>query len=201
MTPNDENKPDVTQNAPESQPQPASASVAPDSQAAPIAAEVQAAEQAELQTLRTELEQMTDLARRSQADLENYRKRVARELEQERRYAHLPILVDLLPVIDNLERAMAAAGGSPNETGGLLQGVSMVLEQFRGVLGRWGCQRIEAVGQPFDPNRHQAISQMPSADHPPGTVILEALPGYMLHERVVRPSQVIVSAAPPEAPG
>lgn len=192
--------PEVTGQNPRKTAEAASAQPAEDNPSTPISAadDGQSTGQEELQTLRTELEQVTDLAKRSQADLENYRKRVARELEQERRYANLPLLRDLLPVIDNLERAVAAAGNS-GEGGGLLQGVEMVLEQFRGVLAKYGCLRIEAVGQAFDPNLHQAISQQPSADHPPGTVVLEAQTGYILYDRVVRHSHVIVSTAPPEA--
>jgi len=151
----------------------------------------------EADQLRTDLERFKDLALRAHADLENYRKRVAREMEDERRYGSLRLLRELLPVVDNLARAIEASEKSA-DNGSLLQGVKMVARQLDGILEQHHCRRIEALHQPFDPARHQAIMQQPSADYPAGTVILVAQDGYMLYDRVVRPSQVIVSATPPE---
>ncbi|HEY6564883.1 MAG TPA: nucleotide exchange factor GrpE, partial [Pirellulaceae bacterium] len=93
---------------------------------------------------------------RSQADLENFRKRVRREHEEERRYASLPLLRDLLPVLDNLERALEALPEGSESTG-LRSGIDLVARQMREVLRRHECLPIEAVGQPFDPNWHEAI--------------------------------------------
>ena len=111
--------------------------------------------------------------------------------------ARCRLLRDLLPVVDNLTRAIEASEKA-SDSGSLLQGVKMVARQLDGVLAQHQCQRIEALHQPFDPARHQAIMQQPSADHPPATVILVAQDGYTLYDRVVRPSQVIVSTRPPE---
>ena len=130
---------------------------------------------------------------RSQADLENYRKRTQKEMEQERQYRALPLVRDVLPILDNLQRALDAARTS-NDPSQLVQGVQMVAKQFEDVLGKHAVKPIDAVGQPFDPNLHQAIQQMPAADKPPMTVLCEYEKGYTLHDRVVRPSVVVVSA-------
>lgn len=136
---------------------------------------------------------------RSQAELENYRKRAQRERDEERKYAVLPVVREILPIIDNLQRAVDAGkqSESADESSSLLTGVSMVLQQFEETLGRFQVQPIPAVGEPFDPNRHEALQQIPTADHPPMTVLQEVERGYILHDRVVRPSKVLVSAALP----
>jgi len=147
-----------------------------------------------VQALCEELEVARDRVLRSQAELENYRKRVAREMQDLHRYADLPLMRDLLPVLDNINRAIEAAEKT-HDTASLLDGVKMVAQQFAGVFEKHDCTEIEALGQPFDPHRHEAISQQPSDDHPPGTVVLVTQTGFQLHDRVVRPSQVIVSKA------
>src|SRR5262249_7809529 len=125
---------------------------------------------------------------------ENYQKRMQRDQAQERRYAHGPLAGDLLSALDNLDRATAAAKQA-GETGPLVQGVAMVQTQFLDVLRRHGITRIEAQGQPFDPNLHQAVMQKPSDGVPPGTVLQVLEPGYLIHERVLRPASVVVSSA------
>ena len=131
------------------------------------------------------------------ADLDNYRRRVQKEAEQERRYAGLPLARDILPALDNLHRALDAArnGGEVNQ---LVQGVQMVAKQFDEVLAKHAVVPINAAGKPFDPNLHQALQQVPTPDKPPMTVLAECERGYTMHDRVVRPSTVIVSAPPPE---
>jgi molecular chaperone GrpE len=118
---------------------------------------------------------------------------VQKEFELERRYAPLPLVRDLLPVIDNLHRALEAARNS-SEAQQLVQGVQMVVKQFDDVLARQGITPINPVGKPFDPNLHQALQQVASADQPPMTVLAEYERGYVMHDRVVRPSTVVVSA-------
>jgi molecular chaperone GrpE len=149
----------------------------------------------ELEKLRADLNEAGDRVLRAQAELENFRKRARREMEDERRYANLPLLRDLLPVVDNIGRAIAAAEKSQNG-GTLLDGFKMVFQALEGTLARHDCKRIEALHQPFDPAFHEAISQQPSPDYPPHTVIMVVQEGYTLHERVVRPAQVIVSTTP-----
>jgi len=154
----------------------------------------QASEQ-ELEKLRADLDDASDRALRAQAELDNYRKRARRELEDERRYAALPLLRDLMPVLDNMQRAIEAGEKSP-QAAGLLDGIKLVAQNLTNVLAKHECKKIEALGQPFDPAVHEAISQQPSADHEPGTVMFVAQDGYVLHDRVVRPAQVIVSKSP-----
>jgi molecular chaperone GrpE len=152
----------------------------------------------DLESLRAralERDQFLDLLKRTQADFENYQKRNQREREQERRFGHLLLALDVLPVLDNLERAMAAAKQA-NETGPLVQGVSMVLTQFLDKLKRHGITPIEAQGKPFDPNLHQAVMQQPSGEVPPNTVLQVHERGFMIHDRVLRPASVVVSVPP-----
>ena len=131
---------------------------------------------------------------RGQADLENYQKRSQRELAEQRRYAALPLARELLNVTDNLKRAIEAAVEA-GESEQLVSGVQMVAEQLGTILSQYDCLRIDAKGQEFDPNLHEAIGQVPSQDHPPGTVIQVTQAGYRMHDRVVRPSQVLVAMA------
>jgi molecular chaperone GrpE len=146
------------------------------------------------QQLAAELEEVRDRLLRTTAELENTRKRTARELQQERRYAALPLVCDLLPLIDNVQRAIEAAEKA-QAPAGLLEGVRMVAQQLDSILTRNHCTRIEALGQAFDPHVHEAISHLPSSE-PAGTVTAVAATGYQLHDRVVRPAQVVVSAGP-----
>jgi molecular chaperone GrpE len=136
-----------------------------------------------------------DLVKRTQADFENYQKRAQREAAQDRKFAHAGLAEDLLPALDNLERATVAAKQA-GDKGALVQGVSMVQSQIVDILKRQGITRIEALGKPFDPNLHQAVTQMPSADMPPGSVAQVLEQGYMIHDRVLRPARVAVSTMP-----
>jgi molecular chaperone GrpE len=149
-------------------------------------------------SLTAELEEAKNRVLRAQAEIENVRKRARREIEEERRYANLPLLHDLLGVLDNLERAVQHAEQS-EQSAGLLAGVKMVSDQLRMTLEKYHCRPIEAEGTPFDPNQHEAIGKEPRDDHPPGTVTRVTQTGYRLHDRVVRPAQVMISA-PVESP-
>lgn len=140
-----------------------------------------------------EAEQNKDLYLRALADLQNYRKRAQREKEDAIRFANENLLREMVPVIDNLERAIEHAGGESD--GNMLQGVQMTLEQFRKVLDSFGVKPIEAVGQPFDPNFHQAMGQIPASDQPPNTVVEELQKGYILNNRLLRPAMVMVAKA------
>jgi molecular chaperone GrpE len=146
--------------------------------------------------LKSQLQDAQDRALRSQAELENFRRRMRRDMEEERRFAFLPVIVDLLPVLDNVQRAIQAAEKN-TESSGLLTGVKLVAQQITSLLEKHHCRRIPADGAQFDPQLHEALTQQVSADHPPNTVILVHQDGYQLHERVIRPAQVVVSAAQP----
>jgi molecular chaperone GrpE len=135
---------------------------------------------------------------RAQAELENFRKRLRRDYEDQLKYAALPLVRDMIPAIDNLQRALAASQ-SQGENSGLSEGVRLVAQQFVEILARHHCKPIESLGQPFDPNFHEALGQMPNQQYPAGVVCFEALQGYLLHDRVIRPSQVMISSGPPQA--
>jgi molecular chaperone GrpE len=129
---------------------------------------------------------------RALADMDTYRRRVMKEREDDRRFAPLSLVKDLLPNLDNLRRAIDAAK-TANRIEDLSKGVDMVLKQVDETLAKHGASPITSVGQPFDPNLHEAVAQAPSADHPPMTVLQEFERGYVLHDRVIRPSKVLVS--------
>ena len=152
--------------------------------------------ESDIAKLRADLEEAHDRALRVTAEMENYRKRARREAEDSQRYAAAPLLQDLFPVLDDMFRAIAAAEQSP-ASDGLLEGVKMIAQGVLGVLARHDCNQIDALHQPFDPTYHEAISQQPSEEYPPNTVLLVVQDGYVLHDRVIRPAQVIVSSAPP----
>jgi molecular chaperone GrpE len=145
--------------------------------------------------LERERDQFLELLQRTRADFENYQKRIQRDLQQERRYSAGPLAQELLPALDNLERALAAAEQGGEKTS-LVQGVKMVHGQLLDALKRHGITRMEALHKPFDPNQHQAVTQQHSADQPPNTVIQVLQPGYMIHDRVLRPASVVVAAPP-----
>ncbi len=130
----------------------------------------------------------------AQAELENFRKRMIRDNEQQLRYANLPLVRDLLDVVDNLSRAIQASSkDNATEKSALLEGVTLVHQQLMNVFKKYNCHPIESLGKEFDPNFHEAISQAPSNEYPSGTVMYVAAEGYKMYDRVVRPSQVIVS--------
>ena len=149
----------------------------------------------QLQAALAERDQYKEKWARSMADLDNFRKRVYREMDDERKYQALPLLKSLLPVFDGLDRAIFAASQSKNFDD-LLNGLQMTVKQLESALSGQGAKAIQALGQPFDPNLHEAISQAPSNEHPPMTVMNDVERGYTLHDRVIRPSKVIVTVAP-----
>lgn len=151
-----------------------------------------------VETLRADLEATRDRLLRAQAEFDNYQKRVLRERNDERRFAFFPLLRDLLPVRDNLQRAIDAAvkSGGQADAASLLEGVKLVAQQFQTIFEQHGCQEIAAAGTEFDPHLHDALTTQPSADQPAGRVLSVFRAGYQLHDRVVRPAQVVVSSGP-----
>jgi molecular chaperone GrpE len=131
---------------------------------------------------------------RSVADLENLRKRAAREKQDAIKFGNESILQKLIPVLDNLDMALAAAQSDDGPNVEALQtGVSMIQQQFRSVLAEAGLEEIDARGQPFDPNLHEAVSQQESTEVPEGHVMQQLRMGYRLKERLLRPASVIVA--------
>jgi molecular chaperone GrpE len=156
-------------------------------------------EQAEIEDatsgLQADLDRFRDLAMRSQADFENYKKRSAREKEEAIKYANTSLLEKLVPIIDNFELGLAAAKTGGEESP-IYSGMSLVLKQLNDFLIDKGLQSIEAVGQKFDPNLHEAIAHEPSGEFPEGTVIRQARRGYRFKDRLLRPATVVVSSGP-----
>ncbi len=133
------------------------------------------------------------MAKGVRAEFENYQKRQQRDLQQERRYSQLPLASDLLPVLDNLDRALEAAAQA-GDNSVLTQGVRLVMGQFVELLKRHGINRMECVGKDFDPTYHEAVTQLASPDYPSQTVLQAFEQGWLLHDRVLRPAKVIISS-------
>jgi molecular chaperone GrpE len=130
---------------------------------------------------------------RTAADLENYKKRAAKERDEVQRYGNERLVKEILPVLDNLDRALAAA--PPEDP--LRSGVEMTRRMLEDALGRFGVKGFSARGQPFDPRVHEALMSVATADAAPGTVVDEQQRGFFLHERLIRPAAVVVAAPPP----
>ena len=145
--------------------------------------------------LQADLDRFRDLAMRSQADFENYKKRCAREKEDAIKYANSSLLERLLPIIDNFELGISAARGEGAQSA-IYSGMSLVLKQMNDFLADNGAQPIEAVGQKFDPNLHEAIAHEPSDKVPENQIIRQTRRGYRYKDRLLRPSSVVVSSGP-----
>jgi molecular chaperone GrpE len=147
----------------------------------------------QLDQYETKLAEMREVMLRERAELENQRKRLQRDLDQARRFANEKLLADLLPVIDNLERGLAVEGG---DYAGLRGGVELTLRELTRIAESSGLKLVDPIGQPFDPERHQAMSLVPTAEHQPNTVVAVMQKGYVLNDRLLRPALVAVSKAP-----
>jgi molecular chaperone GrpE len=145
--------------------------------------------------LADELKAQQERYLRLAAEFENYKRLAQRDQREYARFANETLLKDLLPIVDNLERAIRFAKDSPNK-GGLMQGVELTLKQFSETLDKYGVKRISSIGERFDPSRHEAVARVDSRNAPEATVLEEHQPGYLLHERILRPSMVTVAAAP-----
>ncbi len=155
------------------------------------AAEADSTEEGAFGQLQADLERFRDLALRSQADFDNYRKRAAREKEDAIKYANSSLLERLIPIIDNFELGLAAAGAA--EKSPIVAGLSMVGKQLTDFLAESGVTPIDATGQPFDPNLHEAIAHEHNPKVPEGIVIRQVRKGFKLKDRLLRPANVVVS--------
>jgi molecular chaperone GrpE len=153
--------------------------------------------QAEIESLRQEVQDKQDRLLRALAETDNVRRRAQRDREDYVKYATESLLRDLVPVLDNLDRALTAAR-TAGVGGYVVVGVELIQREMLRVLERAGLARYSAVGQPFDPARHEAIARVVSGEAAPDTVVHETAPGYLLHGRVLRPALVAVAAAPDE---
>jgi molecular chaperone GrpE len=159
------------------------------------ATEQEAIQQTQEEKLQQQVAELRDKLLRGQADWDNSRKRILREKEEAVRYSGEAFLERLLPVLDNFEMGMQAAR-SATDAKAISQGFEMVLAQFQQVLREAGVEAIDAVGQPFDPHRHEALGHQESADHPEGHVIMQTRKGYKLKDRLLRPASVFVAGTP-----
>jgi molecular chaperone GrpE len=144
-----------------------------------------------------EVKALNDRYLRLAAEFENYKRLAQRDQREQTKFANENILKELLPIVDNLQRAVDF---SKSATGcdQLIEGVQLTLKQFLETLSKFGIKQITSVGEPFDPSRHQAVATIASNDQPEHTIIQEHQPGYLLHDRMLRAAMVTVAAAPRE---
>ena len=145
-----------------------------------------------------ELEKVKDQLLRTAADFDNFRKRARRDLDDAVRRAREDTLREILPIIDDLERASNAAESAP-DVESIAQGVSLVLKSFQDLAQRLSLVRVDTVGARFDPNVHDAIQQLATDEHDPGTIVAEITPGYRLADKLLRPAMVVVARKPDPA--
>lgn len=148
---------------------------------------------AELTAAQQEAQQHYDRLLRVSADFENYKKRTTREMQDLVKFANERLLKELLGVVDNLERAVMSASQNCSPEDPLLTGVNLTLNETLKILERYQVKPIQSIGEPFDPNFHQAMMQEVVEDQPPNTVVQEMQKGYLLHDRLLRPALVSVS--------
>ncbi|MEW6671240.1 MAG: nucleotide exchange factor GrpE [Thermodesulfobacteriota bacterium] len=130
---------------------------------------------------------------RNAAELENYKKRTSRQMDEFRKYANESLIMELLTVVDNLERAIQSSRDDENSNAKVVEGVQMTLDEIIKILDKFGVKPIIALEQAFDPTFHQAVMQEESVDFPAQTVVRELQKGYLLHDRLLRPAMVVVS--------
>ena len=143
--------------------------------------------------LQKEASEMRELAQRKQAEFENFRKRMERERLELARYAGADVVKEVLPVLDNLERARSYADGLSEEQ--LRDGIAIIQRQLQEILTRMGLTEVESEGKPFDPHIHEAVSQNETEEHPEGTVLSVFQKGYLFKDRLLRPAMVSVARA------
>ena len=154
--------------------------------------------QDELATKIEECSALNEKYLRLAAEFENYKRLTQRDQREQIRFGNEQLLKELLPAVDNMERAIKAAHTNGSDSA-LVQGVELTLKQLSGILAKFGVQAIETAGQEFDPHTHQAVSYGPSTEVPANRVLEEFQKGYRLHDRVLRAAMVSVSSGPPQA--
>jgi len=151
----------------------------------------------ELKVRAAKADEHWDRLLRATADLENFKKRAARERQEATRFANASLLEKLIPALDNFDMALAAASNTEgNSLESLKTGLTMVYNQLKAVLTEAGLEEIDASGRPFDPNLHEAVSQQETADVPEGQVLRQLRKGYKLRDRLIRPASVVVAKKP-----
>ena len=168
----------------------------PEDEQADSASETQLDLQAQINALTQEKSSLYDQLLRRQAEFENFRHRIDRERAETQQRARVEILLELLPVVDNLERAMSSFQATGADAESLKHGIELIHKQFKDALTKLGLQPVEAVGQDFDPHLHEAVTMEPTDEHKENTVIEEFQRGYKLGDRLLRPAKVKVAASP-----
>jgi molecular chaperone GrpE len=156
----------------------------------------QAELQSQIDTLAQEKVALYDQLLRRQAEFENYRRRIDRERGEAHQKARADLLLELIPVLDNFERALTSLQTSGADAAGLRHGVELIHRQFKDALTKFGLQPVEALGQTFDPHLHEAVTIEPTDEHKENTVIEEFERGYKLGDRLLRPAKVKVASSP-----
>ena len=146
--------------------------------------------------LEAEVAEARDSVLRAHADAQNVMRRAEQDVEKARKFALESFAKELLPVVDNLERALEAASGDDAAVKAIAEGVDLTLKSFQGALGKFHIEAVDPAGEPFDPNLHQAMSMVENAEVEPNTVIAVMMKGYTLNGRLLRPAMVMVSKAP-----
>ncbi|MBR9909693.1 MAG: nucleotide exchange factor GrpE [Gammaproteobacteria bacterium] len=152
--------------------------------------------QAEIESLNAQLHEAKEQVLRAQADVQNIRRRAEQDVEKAHKFGQEKLVNDLLPVVDNLERALEAMDVDSEALKPVLEGVQLTLKSFHDTLARHKVEAVDPVGEPFDPQKHQAMTMVASPDVEPNTVINVFQKGYTLHGRLVRPAMVVVAKAP-----
>jgi len=146
-----------------------------------------------LKNAELEAKQTYDRFLRVSAEFDNYKKRSAREMSEFRKYANESLISEMLTVVDNIERAISTSSSDDQANSCIIEGVSLTLKEILRVFDNFGVKPIESLCKAFDPNFHQAVMQEESEEHPDNTVMVELQKGYMIHDRLLRPSMVVVS--------
>lgn len=154
---------------------------------------IQKAAQPGVEALNAEISTLKDELLRAHADMQNLRRRVDRDVENAHKYALEKFVGELLPVVDNLERATAAIDKENEKLSSVGEGVELTLKNFLDVLAKFRVEKLDPVGQPFDPEKHQAMTMVPNPDVAPNTVVEVFQKGYLLNGRLIRPAMVVVS--------
>ena len=146
-----------------------------------------------LKSVQEEAKQTYDRLLRVSAEFENYKKRSAREMAEFKKFSNESLLKEMLPVVDNLERAINSSRDDKTANNSLIEGVDITLKDILKVFEKFGVKQVESLGKTFDPNFHHAVMQEETGDHPKNTVLKELQTGYIMHDRLLRPAMVVVS--------
>jgi molecular chaperone GrpE len=156
-----------------------------------------AEEMDDLKTRAGKADEYWDRLLRQTADFDNYKKRIARERQEAAKYANVTLIEKLIPVLDNIEMALTAAGKLPSgAVDSIRQGLELILQQLKGVLAAAGLEELDTLNKPFDPNWQEAVSQQETAAVPEGQVLQQLRKGYKLRDRLVRPAMVVLAKKP-----